>query len=408
MDISSKLRSHSFDDTSKKLIKDISFFNSLESFDLLSEYHDRVVELERESFDLLVENNNIKQSDSRLEVAVIGNFSSGKSSLINSLLGENVCPVKVNPTTSSVTKFLYSDKPSVYIVQDDGDSKSYKEITPEEYFVMSQHSSGNTSESKFYFFEYHYPFDGFRGIALYDTPGFENTLNDMDERITQNIASQVDVLFVILDVNTGEVSGELLKRINDLKANNEHQKQDFYLILNKADTKSPESVASMRLFHENKYNGYFDKILEYSATDVLGNSNNSSDNLLKLISGKIKNHITEYQEFSFSVRGKIQGRVSKTYEVSVENDTFFIDNSLKRFSQAKSHLLDILYVLSQQKDKISKYRFEYQISKHNENVEYTVSAIKDLCNRIIKNEPYKDYMVNYFKHITHHSSFGQP
>ncbi len=404
MDISSNIRSHSFDETSKKLIKDISFFNSLESFDLLSEYHERIVDLERESFDLLIENNNIKQSDSRLEVAVIGNFSSGKSSLVNSLLGKNVCPDKVNPTTSSVTKFLYSDKPSVYIVRDKGDSKSYEEITPEEYFVMSQHASGNTSESKVYFFEYHYPFDGFRGIALYDTPGFENPLNNMDERITQDIASQVDVLFVILDVNTGDVSEKLLNRINNLKTNSKHRQTDFYLILNKADTKSPKSLADMKVFFESKYGKYFDSILEYSAKEVLDNTKDYFGSITKIFSDTIQKSVYERKAFEFSVHGKIEGRVSKKFEISIDGNKINIPvDTSSRFIESKVKLLEILNRLTQKKEKILFYRFERQFDKHERKIAELIDKIGDKCYDIILSDDntndYRDYFQNIIDKI---------
>lgn len=52
----------------------------------------------------------VKMLDSayKAEVVVIGDFSAGKSSFINSLIGKEVCPVNSAATTSSVTKFIFS------------------------------------------------------------------------------------------------------------------------------------------------------------------------------------------------------------------------------------------------------------------------------------------------------------
>ena len=46
------------------------------------------------------------------EVALFGRVSSGKSSLLNALLGTNILPVGVNPITAVPTKLRYGKTPS--------------------------------------------------------------------------------------------------------------------------------------------------------------------------------------------------------------------------------------------------------------------------------------------------------
>ena len=49
----------------------------------------------------------------RLEMAVLGQFSAGKSTLINALLGTNLLTTGLQPTTGTVTRLVHGDEPGV-------------------------------------------------------------------------------------------------------------------------------------------------------------------------------------------------------------------------------------------------------------------------------------------------------
>jgi GTP-binding protein EngB required for normal cell division len=53
--------------------------------------------------------------DKSFEIAIFGRVSSGKSSLLNSMLGSNVLPVGVTPITAVPTRIIYGDTPSLKI-----------------------------------------------------------------------------------------------------------------------------------------------------------------------------------------------------------------------------------------------------------------------------------------------------
>lgn len=54
-----------------------------------------------------------------LLVPVIGGFSSGKSSLINSFLGSNVLGVAITPQTAIATELRYSSEEKIEAIKDD-------------------------------------------------------------------------------------------------------------------------------------------------------------------------------------------------------------------------------------------------------------------------------------------------
>ena len=56
-------------------------------------------------------------------VCIVGEFKQGKSSLINALLGQQVCPVDDDLATSAITLVRYGDQPGAVVRRSDGDQK---------------------------------------------------------------------------------------------------------------------------------------------------------------------------------------------------------------------------------------------------------------------------------------------
>ena len=107
--------------------------------------------------------------DDNLEVALFGRVSSGKSSLLNALLGTNVLPVGVNPITAVPTKLRYGVSLRAAVTYGDGRS----EIVPIEELsklVTEQENPGNLRNVIRAVVEV--PSPRLRhGIVLVDTPG---------------------------------------------------------------------------------------------------------------------------------------------------------------------------------------------------------------------------------------------
>jgi GTPase Era involved in 16S rRNA processing len=59
-------------------------------------------------------------TDEIINIAVLGQFKSGKSSLINSIIGEDILPVGVVPVTAIVTQLKYDTQPGLKIQFNDG------------------------------------------------------------------------------------------------------------------------------------------------------------------------------------------------------------------------------------------------------------------------------------------------
>ncbi|MGC2272651.1 MAG: dynamin family protein [Candidatus Sulfotelmatobacter sp.] len=107
--------------------------------------------------------------DNSFEIAVFGRVSSGKSSLLNAMLGTDVLPVGVTPITAVPTRLVYGDFPTVYVW--------FANRTPEQFdisqlsqFVAEQMNHGN--EKHVTRIVVQIPAMRLReGIAFVDTPG---------------------------------------------------------------------------------------------------------------------------------------------------------------------------------------------------------------------------------------------
>ncbi|MGA8732732.1 MAG: dynamin family protein [Terriglobales bacterium] len=107
--------------------------------------------------------------DNSFEIAIFGRVSSGKSSLLNAMLGTDVLPVGVTPITAVPTRLLYSETPMVHVW--------FANRTPEQFgiaqlpeFVAEQLNRGN--EKHVTRIVVQLPSPRLReGIAFVDTPG---------------------------------------------------------------------------------------------------------------------------------------------------------------------------------------------------------------------------------------------
>lgn len=107
--------------------------------------------------------------DNSFEIAIFGRVSSGKSSLLNAILGTDVLPVGVTPITAVPTRLWYGDSPAVHVW--------FANRTPEQFdisqlpqFVAEQMNRGNEKHVTRILVQI--PSPRLReGITFVDTPG---------------------------------------------------------------------------------------------------------------------------------------------------------------------------------------------------------------------------------------------
>jgi GTP-binding protein EngB required for normal cell division len=106
--------------------------------------------------------------DERFEIALFGRVSSGKSSLLNAILGADVLPVGVTPVTAVPTRITYGDTPVVDVWRADRPPERHA-IGDLAEFIAETRNPGNRLHVTRVLVEL--PAERLRGISFVDTPG---------------------------------------------------------------------------------------------------------------------------------------------------------------------------------------------------------------------------------------------
>ncbi len=203
-------------------------------FKLQDKYDRRFKDLERlehSALELLLLQHDISVGAGRIDVAVIGDYNAGKSSFINSIIGEDVCPVGHCPTTSSITRIRWGRRKR--IVQ-----KGCGAISQKTYDKLARHPSDTSAiGTPVYEFDMEIPHYVLRDVTLIDTPGFENPENSNDTNLTIQAAQTADVLFFVMELGKGAIGSATLDILKTIKKGLT-KKAPLVLILNQSNSKS--------------------------------------------------------------------------------------------------------------------------------------------------------------------------
>lgn len=144
--------------------------------------------------------------EGRFVVLLLGCFSSGKSTLLNALLGRPVLPVKVNPCTAILTEVVYGEEPGVEVRFRDGRVEQHDIAGFIDAFQLRTSSyteAGAEATDRFGDVDraiVSWPLPILRnGVVLLDTPG----LDDDEVRTARTLSSlpDADAVIVVLSAN---------------------------------------------------------------------------------------------------------------------------------------------------------------------------------------------------------------
>ena len=142
--------------------------------------------------------------DQPLRVMVMGEFSTGKSSFINALLGQKVAEVDSEPTTAVITVFSYG-KPGITVHYQDG---STREIRADEFQKFTSTLSGSDRvRSSVRYVDRHVEHPLLRKLTLIDSPGLNDT-NAARVKITQEFLSEAEAVLWMVDATQAAKKNE--------------------------------------------------------------------------------------------------------------------------------------------------------------------------------------------------------
>ena len=175
----------------------------------------------------------------KTSIAFVGEFSAGKTSIVNRILSQDtpdvpLLPVSTKATTAIPTYISGAGGPFFQFVSPDN---ILKDISPETFRKVNKEVldqvHGVSSLIKYFVMGYKNPV--LNSLSVLDTPGF-NSNDPEDANRTIEVINECDALFWVFDVNAGTVNRTSLELIKN------HLTKPLYIVINKVDTKPQSEV----------------------------------------------------------------------------------------------------------------------------------------------------------------------
>ncbi|MBQ8780599.1 MAG: dynamin family protein [Oscillospiraceae bacterium] len=141
-----------------------------------------------------------KVAQENFEVAIVGEFKRGKSTLINALLGEEVLPADVLPATATLNRVTYSDNPYVEVEYKDGHNERVDIDKLADYVTKLSFESEKRAETVKQATVYYATDFCKNNVDIIDTPG----LNDDEQmtNVTLSILPEIDAAVFVISANS--------------------------------------------------------------------------------------------------------------------------------------------------------------------------------------------------------------
>ncbi len=180
--------------------------------------------------------------DTRLKLAVVGRYSSGKSSLINYLLNMDLLPTDTQKVTAIPTYIFKSDEELVILEASDGFRILGMPIWEKIKFELSHTSSEDNVDYRMYVRNIYlglrnFPFDE---IVIIDTPGYSGS--DEDYEATLGVLGMASGVIFLIHIEE-PLTDDDLNLIEKFT-------QPFIIVINKADKKWSDRYTVARHVYE--------------------------------------------------------------------------------------------------------------------------------------------------------------
>ena len=130
----------------------------------------------------------------RFHLVVLGEFNHGKSTFVNAMLGSDILPTGITPTTASINHVVWAQHPTARVMLLSGESKYLEPTQLKDWVTVA---GGHASEVNYV--ELGYPSDLLQNnVVLVDTPGV-NDLNEQRAEVTYGYVPRADAVVFLLD-----------------------------------------------------------------------------------------------------------------------------------------------------------------------------------------------------------------
>ncbi len=225
-------------------------------------------------------NDLILRTTKPMQIAITGQFSSGKSTFLNALLKKNILPTGITPVTSKVNYIKYGDEFKIKVRFFDG-TDAYHDIDDISRFTDQRGEVQNIKYLTLYA-----PFSMLKDISFVDTPGL-NSQSQLDTSTTQEVLKKVDgIIWLSLIDNAGKMSeAKTLQEYLSSYANKS------LCVLNQKDKFSDEEVQKSLNYVKQNFKDYFSEVVAISAIQALQARSSSSEQQFEILLEKFLHNI---------------------------------------------------------------------------------------------------------------------
>lgn len=177
-----------------------------------------------------------------IDVAVLGQFKAGKSSFLNSLLGQSVLPVGAIPVTTAITRLQYGAEEKVIVRHFDGHTTEVPLVEIVK-FTSEAENPGNSKNVAIVDIELP-SLQQYSGLRLVDTPGLGSVYKYHQSASEEWLPSVGTALLAVS--SDRPLSEHDLELIRELIAHT----PNIILLLTKADLLSPEQQKEVITFFQ--------------------------------------------------------------------------------------------------------------------------------------------------------------
>lgn len=353
----------------------------------------------------------------RIRVGVIGVTSSGKSTLINALLGDNLLSVAVRPSSSQLVSCSYARERSATVYFLDGKKKKIGDTVQLKDSIVqySDESYNKRNEKQVAQLELSTPnFDLGEDVLLVDSPGLDATGYEIHEKLTlETLLPTVDVVIFVTTVKS-EVDKKMKQTLDTIAKYN----CPVMIVQNMLDAvrpsvdgrKSAADVAKERMNRvqlaveqskiKNKNEVKITQISAVMAMQYRCHKEHTEEETRNLKRSKYESFVTGVKELVASKRPEIEKQRVKTILEHIEelicqenkrtqnvNTDVFVDHTLASVSKSVTEALDTTYddiqsVIQELQRMYDKYFSDSNPSKRINSIGFVSEIVSSLFSSV--------------------------
>ncbi len=201
----------------------------------------------------------VETIDRPLLVTVMGEFNSGKSTFVNALLGEEVAPMGITPTTATINVLKYGveRKGRVVYLDDTARDVAWKD-------VPALLRGLNAEEARrIRVVEVLYPLETLQRVNVVDTPGL-NSIHPEHEETARRFIAEADAVVWLFTVDQAAkaTEGTALEKIKG-------EGKKILGVLNKIDRCTPEELAQIIKHVKSALGEILETVVPFAAKQAL-------------------------------------------------------------------------------------------------------------------------------------------